>query len=118
MFQSMIFVAIPALVGLTAAFYVLYKIAKEEQGPIPQRAPQREPRTVNPPGVRRRDNVRQRNRVPGPISGPCAICFEDKSHVELYPCMHKNICENCTIKIIQQRNRPCPFCRVSIQGYT
>ncbi|XP_041370789.1 RNA-binding protein MEX3B-like [Gigantopelta aegis] len=47
----------------------------------------------------------------------CAICFEQLSCVQVYPCNHSGICINCINKIITDGDRLCPFCRRFIQAY-
>ncbi|CAL1539545.1 unnamed protein product [Lymnaea stagnalis] len=124
-FKSVILVALPAAFGISAAGFILLNIFGMDQTvvqrapqPVQQvalvRAPQRVIRRRNPPAPRRRNNVQQRNLI---LNRMCTLCLRERPLVSLYPCMHTNICEGCTIKIIEKRNRPCPFCRVRIEGY-
>ncbi|CAG5122508.1 unnamed protein product [Candidula unifasciata] len=117
MLQTFLIVAVPALVTLTAALYVLHRVsrAREEM--------HRPPHFQTRPGkLTSGDSTVTSRRTgggseSGPYKGDCVVCFEESNIVQLYPCLHRSLCEECVIKIVSSNRRICPLCRTRIQGY-
>ncbi|XP_005105105.1 RNA-binding E3 ubiquitin-protein ligase MEX3C [Aplysia californica] len=114
MFQTMMVVALPAIVTLTAAFFIMRRVMKDEEGPgsVPPRPFTRSPRGDTSPRT-----VRRRKRNGTSVEEECVVCFEERVLVEIYPCRHRHVCEKCILKIVGTTKRSCPLCRKRIQGY-
>jgi hypothetical protein len=41
----------------------------------------------------------------------CIICLNNKEHIIIYPCEHKNICKECFDKLLSKK---CPICRSDV----
>ncbi|KAI8779161.1 E3 ubiquitin-protein ligase CBL-C [Biomphalaria glabrata] len=121
MLQSVLLGLIPAIVGLTAAFYIFNKIYSNQEeesfrsGPrsYPTFQTERTRTEAQNPQPRQRRNYRS----DGDRHCRCAVCFEESRSVEIYPCGHRDICEKCILRIVGMDPRQCPFCRSSIKGY-
>ncbi|BFZ25580.1 hypothetical protein BsWGS_28619 [Bradybaena similaris] len=144
MLQTFLFVAVPALVTLTAALYFLQRLSREDEGM--HRTPHFQTRRVlssesgaatnrrsrtqpspqthlkasrGPAGDNSVTSRRANSRATsGHHKGECVVCFEESNIVELYPCKHKDLCENCVTTMISANHRICPLCRSVIQGYS
>uniref|UniRef100_A0A0B6ZR64 RING-type domain-containing protein n=1 Tax=Arion vulgaris TaxID=1028688 RepID=A0A0B6ZR64_9EUPU len=125
MLQTFLFVAVPALITLTAALYFLNRISREgpetyqhfSSGPGSWNLTQNS--TSQAAGG---DTVAKRRTkssdTPKSHTGECVVCYEESNIVELYPCRHRSLCEDCVLKIISRNTRVCPLCRRKIQGYS
>jgi hypothetical protein len=48
-------------------------------------------------------------------NGDCFICYENKSSVIYYPCLHTGMCEFCGFRSFIQNSR-CPLCREEVES--
>ncbi|GFS22848.1 RNA-binding protein MEX3D [Elysia marginata] len=120
-------VAVPALValGLSAAYLIFRKSQPEDEHGGGNSRPSgtqftdgtNSSRSSEGSQLRHRTSRSQSEAGEGPQLEECIICTEDRVLVELYPCSHRSMCENCVIKIISKNSRACPFCRRRIHGY-
>lgn len=67
-------------------------------------------------GPRSRGSRRSRRRGGGEWE-PCGVCWDDPGRMVLLPCSHGSVCQECAVRIAQNRasgGAKCPHCRTEI----
>ncbi|KAK6195491.1 hypothetical protein SNE40_000910 [Patella caerulea] len=114
MVHPAVYAVIPMLsLGLAALYYVFKGSPSETHGSGPTHNPRYPNSNTSSSNT---SNLRRRRKLDYD-DNECQICQDASCNVEILPCHHREICEQCVNAIITKVDRLCPFCRQFIQGY-
>lgn len=45
----------------------------------------------------------------------CSVCYSNQIDVAVFPCAHAKFCRVCVVKVLQNENKQCPYCKATIE---